>query len=110
MNDIRKEAHDLAIGYLLTLVTSWVVWCVVDITNYIGLSGPTLWGDIIHDFSENALEALILYVFSVISCRVLIQHLWDSRNNLKSLVLGLTVHVFRLISTSISPELQNIIM
>lgn len=94
INDIRKDEHGIAIGYLLTLATSWFVWCVVNITNYIGLSGSELWGDISHDFAENALEALILYVFSVISCRVMMRHLWDSRDKQHALVLGLTVHVF----------------
>lgn len=93
MNVLRKDIRHIAIGYLLTLIISWVVWSLVNITNYLSLSGSRLWGTLITDFLENALEASILYAFSSISCNLLVHYLWGHRDEKKSLIIGLSLHV-----------------
>lgn len=90
---MKKEARKLVIGYLLTVIISWVVWCIVNISNYANLSGYKLWGIIFQDFVENALEVVLLYAFSIMSCRVLIRHLDSHRSRFVFMAVVTTIHV-----------------
>lgn len=88
-----NRARRLLLGYLLTLIISWFVWCVVNINNYIVLSGHELWADIGHDFAEGVIETSLIYCFAVLSCELLLNYLLR-RIDKKSIVMaGISVHI-----------------
>lgn len=93
MHWTKKETQEYVIGYLLTLAVSWIVWCLVDITDYLSLSGSELWKHLSLDFIDNTIEAFVLYAFSIFSCRMQIRYLWNRRNNRRMLMFGISLHV-----------------
>lgn len=89
---INKEASNLIVGYLMTLIITWFAWCLGNFTNYLDLSGIGLSKTLIHDFLETFIESFFLYCFAVISCKVLLRLLWNRRENNITLALIVIFH------------------
>lgn len=86
-----SKNKNMIFGYLLTLMVSWMVWCVVDIGNYWNLSSEVLWRTIVVDFLENAAEAMILYLFAAVVCEYLKKFLWKRRYDNIMIILGIAI-------------------
>lgn len=90
---MKKGARNYVVGYLLTLITSWSVWCIVNIMTYVEMSGSEFWCYFITDFAENVVEALFLHSFSIVSCRMLSRFLSHNQKKRLVLVVGLITHI-----------------
>lgn len=93
MNGLRKMTYNIFTGYSVTLIVSWTVWVVVNIMNYASLPLSELKRALVIDFAENVLEAVLLYAFSFLSCKLLVRYLWTHSKEGKALLVGLTSHV-----------------
>lgn len=88
-----KEIRQLFVGYLLSMITSWAVWCIIDINNYILLPTNELRCALLKDFVDNIIESLCLYCFSILSCKQLLHHLWNYKDRDNVLFVIFSVHV-----------------
>ncbi len=88
-----KETRHLFVGYLLSMITSWAVWCIIDISNYISLPTNELRHALLKDFADNIVESFCLYSFSILSCKRLLHYLWNFKNRDNVLFVIFPIHV-----------------
>ena len=82
----KIQIHKLINGYLITLIFSWLTWCFVDLNNYRLLSGTELSNIIFQDFLGTLIESLCLFLFSLLSSKMIVKSLWHHRDNKRYLV------------------------
>ena len=84
--DSSKWEMHLSHGALLCLsiVFSWVLWCIVDLPVFNKMNGWPLFWEILKNFGEQIIETTILLELSLVYIRFIVKIFWNKEKNLKN--------------------------
>ncbi len=79
---------------LLSILFSWVVWCVVNYPVFRQLRGWALVRELLIDFGEQIVETIILLELSLLYIRVIVYLFWNKKRTLSNIIIQVIILAF----------------